>query len=51
LALHARIPKTYRRLTTENILAAKALFEFEGLIGENPSSLARSEFKVLKGQP
>ena len=44
-----RIPKTYRRRTTENILAACAqrqVSEFKGLISENPLSLARSEFKV-----
>jgi hypothetical protein len=50
----ARIPKTYRRYTTENILAAKAIFNLpslKGLIGENLSSIVHSEFKVLGGQP
>jgi hypothetical protein len=42
----ASIPKTYRRLMAENIIAARQFSEFKGLIGENPSSLARSEFKV-----
>jgi hypothetical protein len=36
----------WTRLTTENILAAKVISEFQGVIGENPSPLVRSEFKV-----
>jgi hypothetical protein len=41
----ARIPKTYRRLTTDNILAAKAIFWVKGP-NRWKSSLARSVFKV-----